>query len=232
MSAPVVSIIGWSGVGKTTFLEKLIPVLKGRGLRIALVKHDGHDFQMDTEGKDTWRFTRAGADVVGISNDRHGALLENRPLSFSELLLKIVGVDLILAEGFDDEALPQIEIHRAGFPQLRCKTPERLLAVVSDEPLNLVMPVFAFDELEAVADLIFPMSDREINCRRALNTLPAEAAGSSEVTITVGGQPLPALDFVQDLFRQVNLGLLRTLRDVPGQGDICIQIRRGAQQSS
>ena len=230
MSVPIISFIGWSGVGKTTFLEKLISCLKKRGLRIALIKHDGHDFQMDTPGKDTWRFTQAGADVVAISNDRHGALLENRPISFAALLEKIRDVDLILTEGYDDERLPQVEIHRKGFPRLRAREPEKLLAVVSDEPIELAVPVFSFEDTEALSQLLFPMDPRETACRLAVESLPPEAAEHADVSVSVNGETLPLLPFVQDIFRQVNQGLLSTLRNAPEAGEVCIRIRRDDQR--
>ena len=154
MSAPVVSFIGWSGVGKTTYLERLIPVLKGRGIRLALLKRDGHDFQMDRPGKDTWRFTQAGADVVAISNDSHAAVLLNRAVSFGDLLDQIHDVDLILTEGYHALPYPQIEIHRRGFGALRCSQPERLVAMVTDELLPLELPQFDFEDLDGVCSLL------------------------------------------------------------------------------
>ena len=64
MNIPTYALVAFSNSGKTTFLEKLIPALKSRGLRVAVIKHDGHDFQLDKEGKDSWRITQAGADVL------------------------------------------------------------------------------------------------------------------------------------------------------------------------
>ena len=154
MSIPIVSFIGWSGVGKTTYLERLIPLLKARGLRLALFKRDGHDFQMDTPGKDTWRLTQAGADVVAIANDFHAAVLFNRPAAFEALLAQIQDVDLILTEGYHTLPYPQIEIHRRGFEGLRCPNAEQLLAVVTDEPLPLELPQFGFDDLDGVCRLL------------------------------------------------------------------------------
>lgn len=154
MSIPIISFVGWSGVGKTTYLERLIPVLKARGIRLALLKRDGHDFEMDRPGKDTWRFTHSGADVVAISNDSHAAVLLNRPTDFPELLKQVHDVDLILTEGYHTLSYPQIEIHRRGFGDLRCPHLEQLLAVVTDEPLPLELPQFGFDDLDAVCDFL------------------------------------------------------------------------------
>ena len=92
---PIVSFVAWSGTGKTTFLEKLIPALKARGLRLCVMKHDAHEFQADREGKDSWRMTRAGADVTIVTNGKHAAVFENRPVSAEALLARVEGVDLI-----------------------------------------------------------------------------------------------------------------------------------------
>ncbi|SFP08737.1 molybdopterin guanine dinucleotide biosynthesis accessory protein MobB [Oscillibacter sp. PC13] len=160
MTAPIISFIGWSGVGKTTFLERLIPALKARGIRLALLKQDGHEFDMDKEGKDSWRFTQSGADVVTIANQAHAAVLLNRPTDFSEILAHVRDVDLILTEGYHNLHYPQIEIHRKGFETLRCLYPDQLIALVTDEPLAADAPQFGFEDLEPV-------------CRLLLDQLPA-----------------------------------------------------------
>ena len=97
---PVISVAAYSGTGKTTFLEKLIPVLKARGLRLCVMKHDAHDFQVDREGKDSWRLTKDGADVTLLTNGQRAVLFENRPVDTEALLGKISDVDLILTEGY------------------------------------------------------------------------------------------------------------------------------------
>ena len=70
MGIPVLTFTAYSNTGKTTYLEKLIPCLKSAGLRIAVIKHDAHDFQADIEGKDSWRFAQAGADIVAVASKR------------------------------------------------------------------------------------------------------------------------------------------------------------------
>jgi molybdopterin-guanine dinucleotide biosynthesis protein MobB len=153
-SPPIISFIGWSGVGKTTFLERLIPLLKSSGVRLALLKRDVHTFELDRAGKDTWRFTQAGADIVGIANDSHAAVLMNRPTDFEALLAQIRDVDLILTEGYHKLDLPQIEVHRKGFDRLRSPHPQRLLALVTDEALALDVPQFSLDDAEGVCRLL------------------------------------------------------------------------------
>ena len=98
-TSPVVTFVGSSGTGKTTYLARLIPELKGRGLRLAVLKHDVHHFEMDHPGKDTYRFTAAGADVVTIANREKFALLQrtDRELSLEEIISRERGVDIHMA---------------------------------------------------------------------------------------------------------------------------------------
>lgn len=100
---------------RSTFLEKLIPVLKARGLRLAVLKHDAHRFEMDKPGKDTYRFTAAGADVVTISGTDQICADRTAPaeLSLEEIITRLPEVDLVLTEGYKQNPYPKIEIHRA-----------------------------------------------------------------------------------------------------------------------
>ena len=129
---PIVSFVAYSGTGKTTFLERLIPKLKARGLKIAIVKHDGHRFEIDHEGKDSDRFTKAGADVTGLISSEKAVLIENRQTDPEEFLKKIDGVDLILTEGFKQGPWPKIMLHRKGTRKPMPLLPEECLAVISD----------------------------------------------------------------------------------------------------
>ena len=129
---PIVSFVAYSGTGKTTFLERLIPKLKARGLKIAIVKHDGHRFEIDHEGKDSDRFTKAGADVTGLISSGKAVLMENRQTDPEEFLKKIDGVDLILTEGFKQGPWPKIMLHRKGTGKPMPLLPEECLAVISD----------------------------------------------------------------------------------------------------
>ena len=102
---PVIAVAAWSGTGKTTLLERLIPVLKERGLRVCVMKHDAHEFEVDRVGKDSWRMTRAGADVTILTNGAHAAILENRPVTAEALLEQVHDVDLVLTEGYKHRPL-------------------------------------------------------------------------------------------------------------------------------
>ena len=101
-SIPVIMFSAWSGTGKTTIIEQLITSLKQAGLRVAAVKHDAHEFEIDRGGKDSWRFSHAGADITVIQSQQKTALIEQRSLSLSDTLSMLHDVDIILAEGYND----------------------------------------------------------------------------------------------------------------------------------
>jgi molybdopterin-guanine dinucleotide biosynthesis protein MobB len=151
----VFSFIAWSGTGKTTYLEGLIAALKARMLRVAAVKHDGHRLELDREGKDSWRFARAGADVVAVADAEKCAVMDYRPHSLSDILASIRDVDIVLIEGWHAEAERPILLYRAAtgkppkLPYAEC------FAVVSDEkPDTCPVPCFPLDEPEALADFL------------------------------------------------------------------------------
>lgn len=152
---PVLGFAAYSGTGKTTLVEKLVSALKTKGVRLAVVKHDVHGILMDHEGKDSWRFAKAGADVTVVSSEALTACMEYRPLSFEEVISKIRNVDLILVEGYKYESLTQIGISRKatgkGFPSL----PERYIAVVTDEEsMETDVPKFSFEQIDEITEFI------------------------------------------------------------------------------
>lgn len=154
---PIVSFVAYSGTGKTTFLERLIPVLKEKGLRIAVVKHDGHRFEIDHEGKDSDRFTKAGADVTGLISSEKAVLMENREVSPGEFLKRIRDVDLIITEGFKKEQWPKIMLHRKGTDKAMPLPPKECLAVITDEEVRDCEHVFALEDIDKVAEFLVQM---------------------------------------------------------------------------
>lgn len=154
---PVVSVVGNSGVGKTTFLEKLIPVLKQRGYRLAALKHDVHNFEIDYPGKDSWRLTKAGSDIVIISAGHKLAMMETveeeRPL---ERLVEMVGdrVDMVLTEGYRGAGALKIEVSRKAHSTTLTARMDDLLAIVTDHPFPLDTPQFGLDDAVPVADFL------------------------------------------------------------------------------
>src|SRR5512143_1268223 len=152
----LISIVGQSGVGKTTFIEKLVPELKRRGLRVAVVKHHAHPTPLDTVGKDSWRFAQAGADAVMVSSPVEVARFERTAseLTLAEIAARFDGFDLILTEGFKREAAPKIEFSRAAVSTTLLCREQDLLAVVCDYAAPTGAPRFALDDAAGVADLI------------------------------------------------------------------------------
>ena len=153
-AASVYSLIAWSDTGKTTYLEKLIPALKKRGVRVAVIKHDGHDFDIDHEGSDSARFTRAGADVAGIFSDTHAAVMLNGPIEAEKLvfLISMSGTaDLILTEGCKKGKWPKILLYRESSGKPMAADPDTCAAVVSDVQVDTTAPVFPIDDPDALA---------------------------------------------------------------------------------
>jgi molybdopterin-guanine dinucleotide biosynthesis protein B len=156
---PILSVVGFSGSGKTTYIERLIPALISRGLRIGTIKHDVHGFEMDTPGKDTWRHRKAGAVVTVISSpNRIGMVMDvGHDHSLEELAPLLPGVDLIVTEGYKRGSFPKIEIFRPKATENKepvCLDDPGLLAVVSSENMRLRVPVFQFEDVSGVADLV------------------------------------------------------------------------------
>lgn len=154
---PIISIVGKSESGKTTLLEGLIVELKQRGYRVAVIKHSGEDFELDEVSKDSWRFSQAGSEISAISSSHKLAVIKDleRDLSPQELSNFICwDYDLILTEGFKQSRHPKIEVHRKEQGKELLSPPEQLLAVVTDEPLDVDVPQFSRDEVPKITDLI------------------------------------------------------------------------------
>lgn len=151
---PVFAVVAYSGSGKTTFLERLVPELKRDGMRVAVVKHDAHQFDLDREGKDSWRMSKAGADVVGIVSGTGAALMENRPASIRSILDSIQNVDVILTEGYKHEGWPKFMLHREAAGKPLPLEPAQCLAVISDVQIPAAPRQFSLDDAAGVAKFI------------------------------------------------------------------------------
>ena len=158
---PVYSIVAYSGTGKTTFLERLIPALKRRGLRVAVFKHDAHDFEMDREGKDSYRLTAAGADMTLLASPHKAVVMENRPGDPQRLLDQVHDVDLILTEGFKFGAWKKILLVRRASGKPPALDPETCFAVVSDVRLDTAAPQFSIEDAEGLADFLLHDKEKE-----------------------------------------------------------------------
>lgn len=152
---PVFSVVGYSGTGKTTFLEGLIPILKAKGLRIAVIKHDAHEFEVDREGKDSWRLTRAGADVTALISDKKAVLMENRPIPIQGLIDQIQDVDLIFTEGYKHGDWPKILLHAKRTGKPLPIDPDTCIALCTDDAIETRVPRYSLKDTQAIAELIY-----------------------------------------------------------------------------
>jgi molybdopterin-guanine dinucleotide biosynthesis adapter protein len=166
----VVGFAGYSGSGKTQLVERLIPALKLRGLRVSVVKHAHHDFDIDHPGKDTWRHREAGAFEVVAASDRRLALMREfeqpAQLTVHHLLSELYdGVDWVLVEGFKSSDLLKIEVWRpeAGKPA-RYPDDDFIVAIATDAPHRLpqstLRPVLDLNDADAVAQWLVDNGDR------------------------------------------------------------------------
>lgn len=158
---PVLGFAAFSGTGKTTLLRRLIPALRERGLRLGLIKHAHHSFDVDEPGKDSYELRKAGAERVLLGSRRRLALMVERAQDeepeLDELLRSFPDedLDLILVEGFKHQAYPKIELHRPdrGRPLIAPGDPH-VLAVASDAPVAVTQPVLDLNDVEAIAGFV------------------------------------------------------------------------------
>lgn len=152
---PVIAFAAYSGTGKTTLIEKIVINLKNRNLRVAVIKHDGHRFEIDHEGKDSWRFAHAGADITIISSAEKMAYIEQRELSLQQQIDMVHDVDLILVEGYKNADLPQIGIARKETGKGFTAEYSRFIALVSDyEQPDAKIPCFNLNDIEEITEFI------------------------------------------------------------------------------
>ena len=155
MKPPVLGFSGFSGSGKTTSMEKVVRLLTERGLRVGVVKHDRHGFEIDTPGKDSYRHAAAGAEAVVIASPEKTALVCRRGNDLEGCLRLLGDTDVILVEGFKHAEIPRIGVCRKatgkGFPEL----PEHFIAVITDdETVSVSVPRFALDDTVGLTDFI------------------------------------------------------------------------------
>jgi molybdopterin-guanine dinucleotide biosynthesis protein B len=155
----VIGIAGYSGSGKTTLIEKLIPVFASEGLRVSLIKHAHHEFDVDQPGKDSYRHRHAGCAEVLVSSSQRWALMHElrgapEP-SLNEQLACFAPCDLVIVEGYKSEAIPKVEVHRrAGHTPLLYPDNPHVIAVATDEPLDTSLPQLDVDDAPAVARFV------------------------------------------------------------------------------
>jgi molybdopterin-guanine dinucleotide biosynthesis protein B len=162
MAPPIICIVGKKKSGKTTFIEQLLPELKALGISVGTIKHDAHTFEMDVEGKDSWRHRKAGAETVCVSSPNRVAVIKkvDKEMTLSEMADQFFADrQIIIAEGFFRSNHQKIEVHRSDaherpLCEVGNEIEKKLIAMVSDVGVNTQQPVFALDEAKQVAAFI------------------------------------------------------------------------------
>lgn len=153
--AAVIAVSGVKNSGKTTLIEKLLPALKARGVKTAVLKHDGHSFAADREGTDTCRFLAAGAMGAAIFDGEKFQAVKFAAITEQDLIALYPEADLILLEGFKWTDYPKIELVRRGISESSVSKPETLLALVTDTNCSVPgVPIFGFEDVDALANLL------------------------------------------------------------------------------
>ncbi|VAX05684.1 Molybdopterin-guanine dinucleotide biosynthesis protein MobB [hydrothermal vent metagenome] len=163
-NCPLLGVVAFSGTGKTTLLKQLIPLLKSQNLKLGLIKHAHHHFDIDIPGKDSYELRKAGADQVLVASQQRWAMILETPEQdgdpeLSEMLAHLdqASLDLILVEGFKHVTFPKLELHRPslGHPLLFPDDAD-ILAVATDAPLNqeCTLPVLDLNQPDAITYFI------------------------------------------------------------------------------
>jgi len=211
---PIISIVGKSDSGKTTLIEKLLPELIHRGYRVATVKHDTHGFEVDREGKDSWRHKKAGAQTVIISSPNKVALIRDveKDLTLEEIREQLIqGVDLILSEGYKKDVQPKIEVFRKEkHKELLCTKEDNLIAIVSNQKFNIGVPCFGLEDMKRLADFI----EKKF----------LKSKGEEGITLKVDGRTIPLKPFIRDFLSGSIKGMVSSLKGCEKPKKIEIQI--------
>ena len=214
---PLVSIIGRSKSGKTTLIEKLVEELKSRGYKVATIKHTPEGMTFDELGKDSWRHLQAGSEAAAISSPDKVVLIRSvkQDPSLDEIV-RFFGedYDIILAEGFKQGSAPKIEVHRreVGPPLSGVK---KLIAIVTDEPLETKARQFSLQDIEGLADLleeglIKPQQER--------------------LSIYVDKAPVSLSSFPKEIITNIILAMASSLKGVGKVKSLELFLRRGSRK--
>ncbi|GHD95910.1 molybdopterin-guanine dinucleotide biosynthesis protein B [Pseudocitrobacter sp. RIT415] len=159
---PLLAIAAWSGTGKTTLLKQLIPMLCQRGIRPGLIKHTHHNMDVDKPGKDSYELRKAGAAQTLVASTQRWALMTETPeeeeldLPFLASRMDASKLDLILVEGFKHEEIAKIVLFRedAGHKPEELVIDAHVIAVASDIPLSVDVPLLDINDVEGIADFV------------------------------------------------------------------------------
>ncbi len=216
MMVPIISIVGCSGSGKTTLIEKVVKELTSRGVRVGLLKHDAHGFEIDHEGKDSWRHKRAGAVTVGLSSPEKLAVIKDVEQEWAPdriIASYLIDHDVVITEGYKTGALPKIEVVRAANSTTPATIDDAsLLGYVTDVELDTEKTLFGLDDFTAVADFIM---ERFVK-RESTET----------VSLVVDGVNVTLKPFIEELIREATLGMIKSLKGCEEPTEIELRVRR------
>lgn len=155
---PVLSIVGRSKTGKTSLIERLIPLFSSKGIKVSVIKHHHLDFEIDIPGKDTYRFKHAGARTVVISSPKKMAIIKDSECepTIEEIISKYTAdTGFVIVEGYKKANLPKVEVYlkRENMPPV-CINDKNLLAIVTDVPYAAHVPVFSRNDIEGITGFI------------------------------------------------------------------------------
>ncbi|MFA4910517.1 MAG: molybdopterin-guanine dinucleotide biosynthesis protein B [Desulfobacteria bacterium] len=211
---PIVSIVGKSDSGKTTLIEKIIPELNRRGYKVATVKHDVHGFDIDREGKDSWRHKRAGAHTTIVSSPQKIAIVRDveRDLPLDELRGRFIrDVDIIITEGYKNDKHPKIEVYRKDtHEELLCSKKDILIAVVSDKAFDVGVPCVDIDDVKGTVNII---EDRFLKKKT-----------KSSIILRVNGESITLKPFIKDMMIRSITGMISALKDCEDPKELEITI--------
>ena len=211
---PIVSIVGKSNSGKTTLIEKLIPELNQRGYRVATVKHDVHSFEVDKEGKDSWRHRQAGAYCTIISSPDKVAVIRStdHDLTMDEIRdLFVDDADIIISEGYKNDRAPKVEIFRKeAHQELLCTKEDNLVALVTNHHHSLDVPCFGQDDTRGLAELI----EKTFLASRT----------SQKLHLKVNGSSIPLTAFTESIITRSLRGMISSLKGCEDPQDIEITL--------
>ncbi|MBI5287183.1 MAG: molybdopterin-guanine dinucleotide biosynthesis protein B [Deltaproteobacteria bacterium] len=212
---PIVSIVGRSGSGKTTLLEKVVAELTRKGYKVGTVKHDVHGFDIDKEGKDSWRHKKAGAKTVVISSPTKLAMVRDvdAELALDRIRFNLLeDVDIIITEGYKKAMNPKIEvIRKSQATKPICSKNEQLIAIAADTEVDIDLPCFNINDAEGISNFIEELFLKKTKVER-------------NVFLMVNGKRVPLKPFIRDFLSDSIKGMVSSLRGCKNPKKIEIKI--------